>query len=73
MGLPLKLNELQAKGWKVVDDNLKVVVPNVALTLTSKTCIDKSQGNRHDTWAISRRTIKQMIAVGLLCYNIKII
>ncbi|NHN34263.1 extracellular solute-binding protein [Paenibacillus agricola] len=47
LGLPLKLNELQAKGWKVVEDNLKVVVPNMALTLTSKTYIDK--GGELDT------------------------
>lgn len=40
-GLPLQLNELQEKGWKVVADNLQNVVPNVALTLTSKTYIEK--------------------------------
>lgn len=40
-GLPLQLNELQAKGWKVVADNLQNAVPNVALTLTSKTYMEK--------------------------------
>ncbi|WP_284638205.1 extracellular solute-binding protein [Paenibacillus silviterrae] len=46
-GLPLKLNELQAKGWKVVADNLKNVVPNPALTLSSKTYSEK--GGELDT------------------------
>lgn len=40
-GLPLELNELQAKGWKVVADNLQNAVPNVALTLTSMTYVEK--------------------------------
>ncbi|PZE21053.1 extracellular solute-binding protein [Paenibacillus xerothermodurans] len=35
-GLPLQFNSLQGKGWKMVEDNLKHAVPNVALTLTSK-------------------------------------
>jgi putative aldouronate transport system substrate-binding protein len=46
-GLPLKLNDLQAKGWKVIADNLKNVVPNVALTFNSKTYTDK--GGELDT------------------------
>ncbi|WP_079913267.1 extracellular solute-binding protein [Paenibacillus sp. 32352] len=46
-GLPLKLNDLQAKGWKVVADNLKNTVPNIALTLTSKTYSEK--GGELDT------------------------
>lgn len=40
-GLPLQLNELQAKGWKVVADNLPNVVPNVALTLNSMTYVER--------------------------------
>lgn len=40
-GLPLKQNELQAKGSKIAQDNLKGVVPNVALTLNSKTYVEK--------------------------------
>lgn len=40
-GLPLKQNELQAKGSKIAQDNLKSVVPNVALTFNSKTYAEK--------------------------------
>jgi putative aldouronate transport system substrate-binding protein len=46
-GLPLKQSEHQAKGWKVTADNLKNAVPNVALTLTSKTYSDR--GTELDT------------------------
>lgn len=46
-GLPLKLSDLQAKGWKVIADNLKNVVPNVALTMNSKTYSEK--GGELDT------------------------
>ncbi|TVY02915.1 extracellular solute-binding protein [Paenibacillus cremeus] len=40
-GMPLKMTELQEKGWKVVADNLNLAVPNPALTLSSKTYSDK--------------------------------
>ncbi|AFC32576.1 family 1 extracellular solute-binding protein [Paenibacillus mucilaginosus 3016] len=46
-GLPLKLDALQEKGWKVISDNLKNVVPNVALTLNSKTYVEN--GSELDT------------------------
>lgn len=46
-GLPLKLNELQAKGWDVVAANLQHVVPNVALTLLSPTYTER--GSELDT------------------------
>jgi putative aldouronate transport system substrate-binding protein len=36
-GLPLQFNDLQRKGWKIIEENLKHTVPNVALTFTSKT------------------------------------
>ncbi|ALS28104.1 ABC transporter substrate-binding protein [Paenibacillus sp. 32O-W] len=46
-GLPLKLNELQAKGWEIVAANLQHVVPNVALTLYSPTYTER--GSELDT------------------------
>ncbi|WP_010277867.1 extracellular solute-binding protein [Paenibacillus senegalensis] len=46
-GLPLKLNELQEKGWQVAEENLPNVVPNIALTLNSKTYWEK--GGELDT------------------------
>jgi putative aldouronate transport system substrate-binding protein len=42
-GLPLKMTELQEKGWKVVTDNLKNVVVNPALTLNSDTYSEKGE------------------------------
>ncbi|MFB5760532.1 extracellular solute-binding protein [Paenibacillus medicaginis] len=46
-GLPLKLNELQAKGWDIVAANLEHAVPNVALTLLSPTYTER--GSELDT------------------------
>ncbi|WP_248930678.1 extracellular solute-binding protein [Paenibacillus hamazuiensis] len=46
-GLPLSMTDLQAKGWKVVADNLPNVVKNPALTLNSGTYSEK--GNELDT------------------------
>ncbi|RCW48908.1 extracellular solute-binding protein [Paenibacillus prosopidis] len=46
-GLPLELSDLQAKGWRVVADNLENAVPNLALTLNSKTYLEK--GGELDT------------------------
>lgn len=46
-GLPLKLSPLQEKGWKVVAGNLPNVVPNIALTLTSPTYLER--GGELDT------------------------
>ncbi|MFC5449426.1 extracellular solute-binding protein [Paenibacillus aestuarii] len=40
-GIPLKQNELQAKGSKIAAENLQSVVPNVALTFNSVTYTEK--------------------------------
>lgn len=47
IGMPLKMNELQEKGFKVADGNMKQAVPNIALTLYSPTYIER--GNELDT------------------------
>lgn len=54
-GLPLKMTELQAKGREIVEANLKNAVPNVALTLHSKTHIEK--GGELDTMIRDAQTM----------------
>ncbi|TDG00848.1 hypothetical protein [Paenibacillus piri] len=39
----LKLNGLQNKGWTIAADNMRYIVPNAALTLTSQHYIDKGE------------------------------